>query len=156
MDKKKAFALSATSILVIAALVFLLRGDEAKPEHEPTIDLPDQYMVLVEEPQTEEDMTFIAALSTLVVRDNYNPMFILQNGSLDRFQLWTIEHMSIKDVPKLLFTNSEEIAADVQSQVDNVEVYEQTNDILRDFKGFDGTISVGSYEEALWVAPLAN
>jgi hypothetical protein len=156
MDKKKAFALLVTSVIVIAALAYLFRGEEARPEHEPTIDLPGQYMVLVDEPETEEDMTFIAALSSLVIRENYNPMFILQDGSLDQYQLWTIEHMSIKDVPKLLFTNSEEVISSVQSQVENVEVYEKSNDILKDFKGFDGTISVGSYREALWVAPLAN
>jgi hypothetical protein len=156
MDKKKAFALAITFIIIIAALAYLFRGEEAKPEHVPIIDLPNQYMVLVEEPQNEEDMAFIAALSPLVVRNHYNPMFILQDGSLDQYQLWTIEHMSIKDVPKLLFTNSEEVISSVQSQVDNVEVFEKNNDILLDFKGFDGTISVGSYEEALWVAPLAN
>jgi hypothetical protein len=103
MDKKKAFALAITFIIIIAALAYLFRGEEDKPKYEPTI-----------------------------------------------------EHMSIKDVPKLLFTNSEEVISSVQSQVDNVEVFEKNNDILLDFKGFDGTISVGSYEEALWVAPLAN
>ncbi len=156
MDKKKAFALLITSIIIIAALAYLFRGEEAEPEHVPTIDLPDQYMVFVDEPETEEDMTFIAALSSLVVRENYNPMFILQDGSLDQYQLWTIEHMSIREVPKLLFTDSEEMASGVQSQVENVEVFEKSNEILKDFKGFDGIISVGSYEEALWVAPLAN
>jgi hypothetical protein len=113
-------------------------------------------MVFVEEPQTEEDMMFIAALSSLVVHDGYHPMFILENGSLDNYQMWTIDHMEIKDVPKLLFTDSEDVVASVSSQVEGVEVYERTPKTLMDFRGFDGYINVGSYKEALWVAPLAN
>ncbi|UCG70050.1 MAG: hypothetical protein JSV09_03270 [Thermoplasmata archaeon] len=156
MDRKKGFALLVTSVLIIAALAFLLRGGEVTEKYEPTIDLPDQYMIFVEEPQNEEDLTFIAALSSLVVRDTYNPMFILSEEGLDRYQLWTIEHMNIMDVPKLLFTNSEAVMSNVQSHVENVEVFPKNRDILREFKGFDGIISVASYKEALWVAPLAN
>ncbi|UCE35868.1 MAG: hypothetical protein JSW00_09875 [Thermoplasmata archaeon] len=156
MDRKKVFAGVVTSLLLIAILAYLLMGEEEKKRHIPTVDLPSQYMVLVDEPQNEEDLMFIAALSSLVVRDNYNPMFIIGEEGLDDRQLWTIEHMTIKDVPKLLFTNSEGVSSAVSNQLDNVEVYERTNYVLMDFKGFDGTISVGSYEEALWVAPLAN
>ncbi len=156
MDRKKIYALLITSILLIAALAILFRGAEVEARAKPTIDLSDEYMVLVEEPENEEDMTFIAALSTLVVHNGYHPMFILDNGNLDDYQLWTIEHMSIKDVPKLLFTNSDSVVSSVQAQVGNVEVYERSKEVLWKFKGFDGEISVGSYEEALWVAPLAN
>jgi hypothetical protein len=156
MDRKKVFALVVSSIIIIAALAYLFRGAEVRAKHEPTIDLSAEYMVLVDAPENEEDMMFIAALSSLVVHGGYNPMFILENGSLDDHQLWTIQHMNIYDVPKLLFTNSDEVAASVQSQVENVEVFERNKDVLLDFKGFDGTISVGSYEEAMWVAPLAN
>lgn len=156
MDRKKTFALLATSIVIIAALLYIFRGEEAEARPEPTIDLPNQYMIFVEEPQNEEDMTFIAALSCLAVRENYNPMFILGEDGLDEHQLWTINHMNIKDAPKLLFTNTESVATTLSSQIENVEVYPRDKDVLWDFKGFDGTISVGSYEEALWVAPLAN
>jgi hypothetical protein len=156
MDRKKIFAGVVTSILIIAAIALLFQGEGAGRRHIPTIDLPSQYMVLVDEPQNEADLTFIAALSSIVVHDGYHPMFILQDGSLSNYQLFTIEHMSIMDVPKLLFTSSDDVASTVSSQVENVEVYERTPKVLLDFKGFDGTISVGSYEEALWVAPLAN
>jgi hypothetical protein len=156
MDRKKVFAVAVTSLLVLAIFVYLLMGEEEKKRHVATIDLPQQYMIFVEEPETEEDMLFIAALTPLVVKEEYNPLFILGNGSLTDHQLWTIEHMTIKDVPKLLFTNSEDVFASVSSQVDGVIPFAKSNEILRDFKGFEGEITVGSYEEALWVAPLAT
>ncbi|UCF08978.1 MAG: hypothetical protein JSW28_04635, partial [Thermoplasmata archaeon] len=156
MNRKKGFAVLITSIIIIAALAYLLWPQEVKAKHKPTIDLPSDYMILVEEPQDEWDMTFCAALSSLAVRDAYHPMFIVEEGGLDDYQLWTIEHMSIKDCAKFLFTNSDATANSVQSQVSNVEVFEKSADILREFKGFSGSITVGSYEEALWVAPLAN
>jgi hypothetical protein len=145
MDSKKVFAVTAVSVLLIVAIAYLFMGEDE-----------NQYMVFVDEPETSEDMMFIACLSSIVVRNNYNPMFILGNGSLTDHQLWTIEHMTIKDVPKLLFTNSEDVLATVSSQVENVEAFPRTPGILREFKGFDGEITVASYKEALWVAPLAN
>lgn len=156
MDKKKTFAVLVTVVLIIGAIIILFSGDEARVKHIPTYDLPAQYMVLVDAPQNEDDMMFIAALSSIVVHDGYHPMFILENGSLSDYQMWTIDHMDIKDVPKLLFTNSDDVAASVAGQVDRVEVFERTPVTLMDFKGFNGHISVGSYKEALWVAPLAN
>lgn len=156
MDRKKVFAVAVTSLLILAVLVYVLMGEEEKKRHVATIDLPQQYMILVEEPETQEDMLFIAALTPLVVREEYNPLFILGNGSLTDHQLWTIEHMTIKDVPKLLFTNSEDVFTSVSSQVEGVIPFAKSNEILRDFKGFDGEITVASYEEALWVTPLAT
>ncbi len=156
MDRKKVFAVAATSLLILAVLIYMFMGEEEKKKHVPTIDLPPKYMIFVEEPETQEDMLFIAALTPLVVREEYNPLFILGNGSLSDHQLWTIEHMEIKDVPKLLFTNSEEVFTSVSSQVEGVIPFEKSNDILRDIRGFEGEITVGSYEEALWVAPLAT
>jgi hypothetical protein len=156
MDRKKVFALLVTTVLILGAIIILFSGDEAKSKHIPTYDLPVQYMVLVDGAENEEDLFFIAALSSIVVHDGYHPMFILENGSLSDYQLFTIDHMDIKDVPKLLFTNTEEVASAVSSQVENVEVFEKIPKTLLDFKGFDGYISVASYKEALWVAPLAN
>lgn len=156
MDRKRVFAVAVTAILLIAILAYLLSPEEVKAKHKPTLDLPSDYMIIVDEPENEWDMMFVAALSPLVVNNGYHPMFIVGNGSLDDHQMWTIDHMTISDAPKLLFTNSEETAGAIASQLENVEVFEKSANILREFRGFDGSISVGSYEEALWVAPLAN
>jgi archaellum component FlaF (FlaF/FlaG flagellin family) len=156
MDKRKTFAIFVAAVLLIGAIILLFSGERSKAPHVPTIDLPADYMVLVDSPENEEDLMFIAALSSIVVHDGYHPLFILENGSLSNYQLWTIEHLENNDVPKLLFTNDENVIAEVSAQVDNIEVFERNPHTLMDFKGFDGTISVGSYKEALWVAPLAN
>jgi hypothetical protein len=135
-----------------------------KPEddifiYEPSIELPDQYMIFVDAPETEDDMTFIAMLSSLAVREEYNPMFVLDNGQLDQHQLWTIEHMDIKDVPKLVFTDDEATITKLQGQLGEIleeNIFKPEPKLLARFMGYDDYVSVGSYREALWVAPLAH
>jgi hypothetical protein len=114
-------------------------------------------MVLVDMPKTEEELTYVAALAPFIVHNGYyHPFFILDDGNLDEHQLWTISHMKITNVPKLLFTNSEATVRNVETQLTNVIHYQLSNNVFRAFMGFDGEIQVGSYEEALWVAPLAR
>jgi hypothetical protein len=155
-NNKKILAILLTLIIVIALIgyYFLL---PLPPKIVPTIELPSRYMVLVDEPKTESEFAFAASLSSLVVRNNtYNPFFVLENGTLDEHQLWTIEHMKIKDVSKLLFTNSMDTLKNVKSKINNVIRYPANSDSLRAFKGFTGEISIGSYKEAIWVSSLAH
>jgi hypothetical protein len=77
---------------------------------------------------------------------------------LDDHQLYTIHTMSAYDAPALLFTDSPDTESFVTDQLgaDRVTTYPADDDILASFYGFDGAISVKSYAEAMWVAPLAQ
>jgi len=122
-------------------------------------DLPQQYYVLVDEPEDEMDMAFIAALSSIqFTNDNYHPMFILDGGELDDHQLYTVQTMSGYDAEFLLFSDSEDTQRYVTDQLgeERVTTYPASDDILATFYGFKGFISVASYAEAMWVAPLAQ
>jgi hypothetical protein len=161
--KDKALTAGVIAILIGAGAFILYSGEpeEKVYSYQPTRELPEEYMIFVESPQNQDDMTFIAALSCLAVReDDYHPMFIFDpSGGLDQHQIWAIEHMDIKDVPKLVFSSSEGIVEKLRSQIGEIpdeNVFVPTKTRLGEFIGFDGFISVGSYEEALWVAPLAK
>jgi hypothetical protein len=158
---KKLIALIGIMLIIAGIGFFALLPQPVEKEfkYEPTIELPEQYMIFVDEPKTQEDMTFIAMLSSLAVRDKYNPMFILEEGELDQHQLWTIEHMDISDVPKLVFTSEEGTVGKLGKQIGNISeeyVFKPGPTTLAKFKGYDGFLSVGSYREALWSAPLAK
>ncbi|WP_455393094.1 C25 family cysteine peptidase [[Eubacterium] cellulosolvens] len=160
-DKRLIGAVALTIILAGVVILFPSAGEGKVFKYTPTVDLPDDYMIFVEKPQSEDDMFFIAALSTLAVREeDYHPLFIIdETDGLDHHQLWAIEHMDNKDVPKLIFTNSAGIVEKIRSQIGDVpeeNVFPITPTTLAVFKGFNNYISVGSYEEALWVAPLAK
>jgi hypothetical protein len=161
--KDKALTASVVIILICAGAFVLLPSapKERLYKYAPTMDLPEDFMIFVEKPAGEDDMTFIAALSSLAVSDDdYHPMFIFDPAEgLDTHQLWTIEHMDIQDVPKLVFANSDGIVDKLRSQVGEIpdeDVFTPSNTVLGKFKGFNGYITVGSYKEALWVAPLAK
>ena len=161
MKQKKYFAIGAVTLLALSAigLYFLSRPEkEGIPPYDPTVDLPEDYIVLVDAPRDMDDMMFIASLSSLAVRDEYHPMFILEDGELDGHQLWTIGHSidRIKNSPKLLFTSEEATFENVKEQVDGVVQYNITNDVLAKFKGYSGVLDVNSYREALWASPVAR
>jgi hypothetical protein len=66
MDKRKTFAIFVAAVLLIGAIIILFSGERPSTPHVPTIDLPADYMVLVDSPENEEDLMFIAALSSIV------------------------------------------------------------------------------------------
>jgi hypothetical protein len=158
-NKNLAVAVAAVLILAGVVLLYPTGGAGEGYKYKPTIELPAEYIVLIDEPEDEYDLMFIAALSTIVVRfDRYNPMFILEDGALDNHQLSSIEHMQISDLPKIIFTDQESTLANLKSQISINEnlTFMPTPTALGVFIGFNGFISVGSYKEALWVAPLAK
>jgi len=141
-------------------------GSTKKGKH----PLADNYMVLVDAPENEEDMALVYALSCLSVRGNeYFPMYILGDDGLDDHQLWTIEHSVNRDAWKYLFTNGATVTVEQQLRsigaVPNLIRYnftrEDVNYALRGFMAnegpyrFDAEIGVASHHEALWVSPLA-
>ena len=159
--RKKHFAIGAVALLTVSALglYFLTRPKkEGIPPYDPTIDLPQDYVILVDAPENLKDMMFIASLSSLAVREEYHPLFILDQGKLDEHQLWTLEHSidRIKNSPKLLFTSEDATYQSVKDQVDGVVRYNITNNVLAKFKGYSGVLDVNSYAEALWASPVAR
>lgn len=171
MDQRPIFAVIAVIIVLLAGVAVFWKGEEKEKKglYNPIEELPGQdiekqggepqYMIFVDEPRNEEELLFVAALSSIVVNnDIYHPMFILKDGELDEHQLWTINHLKNANVTKLLFTNFDETEEKVRAQLNSGEIkrYTATENELGMFKGFNGVISVGSYKEALWVAPLAN
>jgi hypothetical protein len=151
-------AIAICAMLIALALLVFRPPVTAEEKYEPTTDLPSDYIVLVEEPMEQYDMTFIAALSSVVVHDGYHPMFILDEGKLDQHQLNSIENLNMGNISILFFTDNADLAGGIQEQlqIDDITVYPKSPDILTKFKGYNDFISVASYQEALWVSPLAK
>jgi len=163
--KKRLYQIAAlaTAFLFIASAIAFYPSPKERPElYQPVKDLPQNFLIVVDEPQSVDDMAFIAALSSIAVRDQgdtYNPMFITDGGQLDQHVLWTLEHMEGGNKTIVLFSNEETMADSIRAQgldVLDEHVFPKDNKVLCQFTGFDGAISVGSLEEALWVAPLAS
>ncbi len=151
---------------VVVALFMVTSGclwnDTDDDGFEPTETRPADYMVFVDAPQSEEELALITALSTFAAPQGepFHPFFILEEGQLDDHALWTIDHLEQNDVPKYLFARNEGTAAAVEAQVGAVTYVplerEAVNLFLRSFMGYNGTISVGGFEEALWASSLAH
>lgn len=150
--------------LIIAAggLFLLLRGppEEKGIEYDPSIELPSDYGILMENPVDNRTMMFSAMLSSLAVEEDgtYHPMFILtEDGMLDDHQLDTIEKMGMEDLPFLVFTEDPETEPPAARQVNKVEgIYAIDGLTLAEFKGFTDVLTVATYEEALWASSIAK
>lgn len=162
MNLLKMIALLILVIIIVGILAIpsLLDSDD-DDDITPTIELPENYIIIVQEPESEEERAMVAALSVLAVHDGeFHPMFLLEEGILDDHVLQTIENSNYADATKFLFTNDPAIVSDVGEQVTNVVekpfTKKEFNHEMQSLMGYEGKISVGSYEEAIWVAPLAN
>ena len=159
---KKALVLGIIGVLLTTSFFTLVYYSSKKETIEeistcnPTHTLPERFVILVDEPLGEWEHIFVTCLSSLSSRDNYNPLFILEDGALDEHQLWTIRNSLLNELPKVLFTNDTAIENNITTQVDNVTVYPADPDILATFKGFNGRITVSSYREALWAVPVCS
>ena len=160
MNLHKLIAILILVILVATMLALPSILDDDDEENITPTTLDENYIILVQEPETEEQRAMVAALSALAVKDgNWNPIFLLEEGKADDHVIWTIEHSTYSEVTKYLFTDNSVIMEEVSGQLSNViQMPFETgefNTAMKSFSGFDGSISVGSYEEAIWVAPLA-
>lgn len=157
---KKTMVLGTIGLLLLLAFFTLVYYSMKKQTieeewyYKPTRSLPDSFVIFVDEPETEWEHMFASSLSSLSNSDNYNPLFILDNGALDEHQLWTIRNSIMNDLPKLLFSNDKKVANNVSAQVDSVILYPMNDKILGTFLGFDGYITVASYRESLWASPV--
>ena len=77
------FAVITAAIILIAAIAFVSLQEDEENGSKPSVPLAEEYMVIVDEPRNEEELTIVAALSALVVHEGYHPMFILEDGWLD-------------------------------------------------------------------------
>ena len=141
---KKTLVLGIIGVLLTTAFFTLAyysstegNTDEVSTSN-PTHTLPERFVILVEEPRGEWGHIFVTCLSSLSSRDNYNPLFILDEGALDEHQLWTIRNSMLLELPKILFTNDTAIENNITTQVDNLTVYPADPAILATFTGFQG------------------
>lgn len=160
LSKMIALLILVTIIVGILAIPSLLDSDD-DDEITPTVELPENYIIIVQEPESEEERAMVAALSVLAVHDGeFHPMFLLEEGILDDHALHTIENSNYVDATKFLFTNDPAMVSEISDQVSNVIekpfTTKEFNREMQSYIGYNGKISVGSYEEAMWVAPLAN
>ncbi|MEM2900419.1 MAG: C25 family cysteine peptidase [Thermoplasmata archaeon] len=154
--KQKVQVIGACALILIASILVVINIPEAKPTIVQDLELPPEFVILVAEPKNEDELLFVAALSSIQSwNGKYQPMFIMQNSTLDAHQALTLAQIGMLNTPKLLFTNDDNLFTTISSQFSNVVKYQMKTDIFARYKGFKGTITVASYEEALWVAPLA-
>jgi hypothetical protein len=152
---RKLMAVAAAAAVVLAGLGLLIPGKPGAQAHIPTFVLPTDYIVAVDEPQTEYEMAFIACLAPVVNHNGYHPFFVLEDGQLDAHSLWTVQQSDLGNLPVLLFSNSSDTEKSLGAQLSNVKRLNLTRSTLEDFAGFEGRITVRNYREALWVAGLA-
>jgi len=167
----KLLALAVAFMVLIASLALLVRDlSDDDSDDAGGHPLADNYMVLVDEPTTDEEMALVYALSSLSVRNGeYFPLYIVGEMGLDDHQLWTIEHSVNRNALKYLFTNGAQVTVEQQLRTIGAEGEivmhgfdrATVNSVLRSFiwngkpEQFQGEIKVSSHHEALWVSPLA-
>ncbi|MGA1821538.1 MAG: C25 family cysteine peptidase [Thermoplasmatota archaeon] len=170
MNRKLIVKIGAAAVVVIlvigVVMLFALRAEEEREEeYSPDTELPEDFMVIVDNPSSEEDLLAIAALTPLLyLGGDYHPLVIIEeDGDLSPQLLFTLTNLET-DREKLIFSNREDTFAKVNAQLGNSGLSEAaegmlfplTTDVCSRFVGFDGIMTVGSYEEALWAAPIAK
>ncbi len=170
---RKAFIFLVTGIFIATAFAGCLESDDENdvPNYAGQ-PLVESYMFFIQEPENEHEMMLAAAVTgTLTIPDGeYHQMFVLEDGQLDDHQLRTIQDSSNRESPKYLFAK-EDLGESLIAQLEGIGVEsdvlyfplttEGVNTALGQFSAyeedvqFQGEISVASYAEALWVAPLA-
>ncbi len=150
-------------VFIVAGLaVTQLFDDDDDEGFKRTEELPENYIILVQDPQTDEERAMVAALSQLAVHNGFHPIFLLEDGILDDHSLWTIQNSEYVDSTKYVFSDDPVIIKSVSEQFEDEDsvvpmpfTRKDFNKAMQKFTGFDGKITVGSYKEAIWVAPLA-
>ncbi|MCI0497922.1 MAG: C25 family cysteine peptidase [Thermoplasmata archaeon] len=164
----KIYAVAAVAMLLTAGVLLFpwSEDDDDGPKYNPTMELGDEYIIVAEIPSDEEERIMTVGLSAMAVRGeldapHYNPIFYVDSDGLDGHQLWTIEMLGYSDVPAYVFSDSEALNTTVAGQlegsgVSSVTGFPYSTDVLLDVKGFEAPVTALTYEEALWLAPLAR
>ena len=169
-DKRKLLKVSTAALaglLVLGGALYYLISEEKKEGelYSPTVAVPEDFMVIVEYPGSEEDMLAISCLTPLLfMGGNHHPLIVLdRENELSRQELFTLSHWRT-DRQKMFFGNGEGTLSTVNSQlsdaglstVEEFNAFPLTTDICASFIGFAGAMTVSTYEESLWVATHAK
>ncbi|MEM3342137.1 MAG: PKD domain-containing protein, partial [Thermoplasmata archaeon] len=128
--------------------------------NEKLIELAQDYILLVESPKSTDEFRLAACvISSLVNHSGIHPVFIVNSSGLDPHSLSTLNNLTVKNYVKYYFGKSNETINNLTVQLeDNAANIVQVNDtlyFLTHLDGFSGTITVSSYEEALWASSLS-
>ncbi|MCK4718525.1 MAG: hypothetical protein KAT70_07635, partial [Thermoplasmata archaeon] len=151
--------LGAVALVLLLIATTLVLYKPAPPEKiiVADVNVPEDYIIFMDEPTTEEEMMLAACASMLAVRDVYHPLFIFENGDLNWHQKCTLENMTINGNPIIYFTfDVEKGMPPVAAGFGNATTIPLTKEAFMGLQGFDGSITVSSYEEALWAASVAH
>ena len=152
--QRKLIAIAIVGMLLVTGALLMMRGGAPARTIVPTMELPDDYIIFVDEPETEREMLLVSSLSSLAVRETYRPLFIITDQGPTPHQLNSISMMGRGSHTALYFSlRGEEPVFDWAG---GLETFELNDDTLKHFLGFGGTITVASYEEALWASTIAS
>ena len=158
---KVIISIAVIAIIVLAGGLFLLLSKPAAEEvliYEPTEELPADYGIIVESPEDNDTLLFTAMLSSLAVdgEGEYHPLFVTgESGLLDEHQMDTVVDAGLDSLDYLVFTGDPESTPPLEDQVNVYGYYDMSPMSIARFKGFDGIMTVATYEEALWAASIA-
>lgn len=162
----KAAAVATVVLLAGGGLLyFLLREVKVEePVYNPTVELPAEFVMIADYPETVEDMFATSCLSSLMFHGGrfHSLLVLAPDNTLSRQELFTLAGWN-EDQDKILFSNNEVIGG-INSQLEGAGLstvrdemsFPLTTDICGSFTGFDGALTVGSYEESLWAASYAK
>jgi len=164
--QKKILALALVAIVIVAGVVVMTRKEaETGLSYDPDLDLAPNAIFIVDQPGRNSEMEFISCLSSIqedTMSNNFRPVLALLDGKLEEHQVWALANTAMQGATVYLFTRDEDRASAIRPQLeqagytlDDANVFPMDTMELARFKGFNGIIEVGSYEESLWVAPLA-
>lgn len=155
----------ALLLAVVLGIIFLRKEEGPGIFYDPYIELPDDFLLIVDYPRSYEDMLSIAALTSLQFMDgDYHPLVVCSpEGGLSRQVLYTLDHLD-NDRTKLLFTNKDASMTRINTQLGDIDaspvseenVFPLTSDVASWFTGFKDLMTVSSYEEALWATTYAK
>lgn len=145
---------------------FLLAGEEEpyKP-YSPENELPQDFMLIVDYPTTEEELLSISTLTSVqFIGGEYHPLVVCSpEGGLSSQEVFTLSNLKT-DRQKVLFTNKETALGNINQQlsgagldpINDTDVYPLVPDIAGSFYGFQDVLTVEDYEESLWVTSYAK
>ncbi len=167
---------SSKRIWIVVGIVLLLVGfgafymlREKEPRepklYSPDTELPADYMLIVDYPRSQTDQLSIAALTSVQFKGGqYHPLVVCDpEGGLSRQLQFTLGNLET-DREKYLFTNQEGSMTHINTQLGDMggslikeeNVFPLSPDVSSRFTGFDGVMTVASYEEALWSTVYAK
>ncbi|MDG6220865.1 MAG: C25 family cysteine peptidase [Candidatus Thermoplasmatota archaeon] len=146
-------------MLLSLGLYLLLQGEDGDNNLIiADVNVPADYVIFIDEPTNEYEMLLAAGASMLAYRDLYRPLFFLEGEDINWHQMCTLQNMTVKGNTPLYFTfkNDLEAAPPRIASFGPPQIIHLSKETLMGLTGFEGQITVSSYEEALWAAPVAH